>query len=818
MITHYIATAFRHFRRHRATTAINVACLTIGLVCFLAAHWFVTTSRMSDQRFPGADQIYVISQFDSSRSAGAFVEQPVSAWIAGEYLRGEFPELIVSRVSDGSETGEMLTPLVSGSSKAFAHARYADPNFLQVFEFEYLEGSARTAFANPRSVILTQSLATQLFGSAKAAVGGNLVIRNRYDATVSAVIADIAAPSHMQAGEQYQFDALVSMDMYVARKEHDPRRGLALRLWTFTDVLTYARVREGQSLDVATLNQRLTSFATRHVPADAGTKLQYVARPVSDMRMTLWLGSGDVATQLSTLLYVLGTIVLAISCINYANLATALAATRAQEVGMRRVVGAGRVQLLTQHLLESALLTLLALACAGMVVALTIAAIQPAGLGYTTRAVLTDPAFLAVIAGIWVAVTLVSGAYPAFVLANVRPIFAVRGGQLKGSNTLATIFVSVQFIAASFLLTMVLMVLRQSEVITAAALADLPSPVVILRNNVTDAQVPFDVLRAELLRQPHIESVSGSQRTPWSTGFSGTTLSASADPTSATQLAGSDLVNYDFFETLGQRLLAGRAFDRSFGEDDAAHGGVTRNIVVDSTVATLLGFNSPAAAVGKSVYGARTTNTPRAPLTIVGVVEPRSINASVPGSIYGLNTELAVIPSVRIARTEVSAALAEIDAVWTRLAPNMPLQRQFAEEVWEQSLVFSKLIAVLFGGLAVLAGLSAILGLIGMSIHTIERRRREIGVRKTLGASVAQVLSLLIKDASRPVVIGNAIALPLAFLAGQTYLAMFAAAGTTSIAPFMTSLVLTIAIGSAAIVVQAARAARLKPARVLRHE
>src|SRR5262245_38307602 len=98
MITHYLSTALRHFRRHKVTTGINVACLTIGLVCFLGAHWFVTTSRMADRQFPGADRIYVISQFDSTRTAGAFVEQPVSAWIASEYLRSEFPELIVSRV------------------------------------------------------------------------------------------------------------------------------------------------------------------------------------------------------------------------------------------------------------------------------------------------------------------------------------------------------------------------------------------------------------------------------------------------------------------------------------------------------------------------------------------------------------------------------------------------------------------------------------------------------------------------------------------------------------------------------------------------
>jgi putative ABC transport system permease protein len=824
MFNHYLATSLRHFRQHKLTTTINVVCLAIGLTCFFSAHWLVSSSRSADTYFPNADRIFVITQKASALGSGAGVERPVTGWIAASYLKTDFPELeTIARASDGNESGEDEMPVAAGDAKAFMHIRYADPEFLDVFALPFLAGDAKNALRQPHSAIVTEDTAKRLFGGKTQAMRRTVLIQNRYEVVITGVIAKIKSPSHMDSDSQYRFDLLVSMDVYEARAQDDARRQMALREWAFSDVLTYVVLPRGGSLTPAMLKARLVAFGDRHVPAQATSRIEFGATPVSGINMNQTIGTDKAGISMKGLLYVLGALVLMISCLNYANLATAQAATHIKEVGLRRVVGASRSQLMTQHLFESGLQSLAGLLVAAIVISVALTILQPSGLGFVVGRMLSSFAFWILLIAVWGVVTVSAGAYPAFVLSHALPIQAVRAGHAKsGSRFLSSLLVGSQFVGASFLLTAVLVMTKQNAALTRSAFEGMTDPVVILRNNIKDAGVDFDVLRAELSRQPHVVSVTGSAIAPWSAGVALATIAMTSDPAVRSWPVNNYVINHDFFSTLGLKLLAGRAFDHEHANDVTNPEGdttSTHNIVIDRVAAEQWGWPLAQDAVGKTIYTSSGNSAPATPLQIVGVVEPKMLtlggNAS---SLYTLSPQRAFIPSVRISKSDVPAALAEIDAVWNKLAPNVPMKRQFADEVWNSLYRYIVMLTSGFAAIAALAIANSLLGMIGVSMLTIGRRTREIGVRKTLGASVTRILAMLLQDASKPVVIGNLIAWPLAFLAMQVYLNLFAYRTALSPLPFVLTLVVTVFIAWLAVVVQATKAARTNPAMVLRHD
>jgi putative ABC transport system permease protein len=278
-------------------------------------------------------------------------------------------------------------------------------------------------------------------------------------------------------------------------------------------------------------------------------------------------------------------------------------------------------------------------------------------------------------------------------------------------------------------------------------------------------------------------------------------------------------VNDDFFTTLGLKLLAGRTFDRAQRTDERNTGTEEMNVVIDRVLAEQLGFAQPQEAVGKTFYRPGSGNSAARPLRIIGVVAARTLTpAGATSSLYVLDPQQALIPSVRIAKEDIPAALAEIDSVWAKIAPNVPMKRQFADQVWDSFYDYVRVVTSAFAALAALAFVNAGLGLLGISIHAIGRRTREIGVRKALGASVSRILTLLLKSASQPVIIGNLIACPLALLAMRLYLTLFTYRVNLSLFPFVLSLLITVVIAWVTVGGHALGAARARPSRVLRYE
>lgn len=820
MFKHCFVNALRHFLRHKTATTINLMCLIIGLTGFVGAYLTATFLDSADKYFPNSDRIFAITQTAMIPGSGVPAGTlPYAAWMTAKYLRSDFPQLPVARA-----TLPEKIPIAAGDIKLSLQATYADAEFFNIFALSFIAGDRNSALRQPHSVVLTEDAAKRLFGGAEAVLGRRLVISNSVDVEVAGVVSNIRRPSHMQSGSVNGFDMLVSMDVF----EQSAAKKRARENWTAITVSTYVMLPVSGALTPDTLQTELAAFGKRNVPADRCI-CGFTAVPIYELALTTMngvVGTDRTGISARSLLYILGGLLLFISCMNYANLATAQAAARAKEVGMRRIVGASRLRVMVQFFFEAALLSSLALLAVIAVVGIGLAMSTAPESAFVLQRVLASSQSWAGAALLLGVTTLTAGAYPALFLSRVKPIEAVRAGQARTPpRSLSRVLIGVQFASASFLLIAVLVMSVQNASMKRSALGGESDPIVVLKNNVRVAAVSMDALRTELLRQPHVKSVTAYPVVPWSLFVGLLRISKSPEDAASARLVSPNRVGQDFFQTLEMKLLAGRVFDGEHADDVSVWKEARpANVVIDRALAEQQGWFDLQQAVGKTLFlrGAVIDREvlPR-PLKVIGVVEGKSLGVMGMGAtsnVYFLQPADAVFPIVKIATSNVQAALAEIDAVWNTLAPSVAIERQFSGELLSATYATFGRVAAAFAAISVLAFISAVLGLVGMSIYVVGRRTREIGIRKTLGATGASIFALLIIDFSKPVIIANLIAWPLAFGAMRMYLRLFTDRSALSLAPFLLSAMIALLIAWIAVTAQVIRAARVRPAEVLRYE
>jgi putative ABC transport system permease protein len=339
---------------------------------------------------------------------------------------------------------------------------------------------------------------------------------------------------------------------------------------------TYVLLPKDGSVTPAQLQETLRELPARHIAKDQIISV-FGAVPLVHLKLaTLEAFLSNSHISVTTTPFLLDALILIIACLNYANLTVAIATTRAREIGMRKVLGASQPHLMRQYLVEAGLLGAAALVLVFIGTALVVPAVNRAfGLEFHVASLL-QPQLWALVLLLLVIISLVGGAYPALVLSRVRPVEALRAGTVRvGPRFVPTILVGVQFAAASFLLAVALLISAQNHVLQRLALDPGRDPVVVINNDVRQIGVPFDSLRNELLRDPHIKAVSAAVTPPWQSGGTHQTMRRSSDPRAATLVTMMNLIFYDFFPTTGIDVIAGRAFDRQhadeFNWDSSAH-------------------------------------------------------------------------------------------------------------------------------------------------------------------------------------------------------------------------------------------------------
>jgi len=871
MFGHYLAVALRNIRSAPFASAVNLLTLAIGLVCFVTAYAFVNFWGTADRQFRNVDDIHVLTVTIKNRDSAFGLDNATRVPdIAAETLKADFPAIAkIARavVIDG----RAMVSTGDRAERLFGVA--VDPEFLEIFDLPFVAGDARSALTAPRSVVLTREAATRLFGSDDP-IGKSLLVGNAIDTTVTGVIDAIPEPSHMgrSANAALPFELLASRDVFdaiSARPGGFPRPPGAS--WFNINTIVYLYLPPGGGLSATELAAQLGDFVARHVPAEMLRNQDYSFGLVPVGKLLTGTGDFlDTGLSFTAVLLLLGGLVLGVACVNYANLATARVARRVREIGVRKALGASPAQIAVQSLFESG-----ALAVAALIVALAVFALAQPLVKQLLGAELGANFFTSLevwpsLGALVVAVTLAAGTYPAFVLSRVRPVSALATAQARlGSALFSTLLVGTQFGVASFLLIAVTVISLQNTQMRATALSAIEDPLLVIENPSRLTKVAMETLRERLAAVPQVRAVTEVMTTPWE-GLLMTNVKESADPTGPQRTAVMRQVGFNFFDVFDVPLVAGRVFDRDHAEDiprpgpvgqprlqigGSASGGAgsaptpgatapgpggsspaspgaptaaepppPQNIVVDRTFVAELGLGTPEEAIDKLVYRSAPPNvtTQAPPMRIIGVVEDRSFSFfktpnNTAGAMYAMQADLGFTVA-RVAAADIDGALAGIDREWQQLAPNVAISRRFLDEIFERAYAYYVRINQLFGALAVMAFAICIAGLFGMATFVAGRRRREIGVRKTLGASTMQMVALLLGSFSKPVLVANLIAWPAGYFAARGYLNQFSQSIPLTPWPFVLSIAITLAIAWLAVVGQTLRAARTTPADVLRHE
>jgi putative ABC transport system permease protein len=816
----YLTVGLRSLARSKVYTGINVFGLAVGMASCILIMIFVRHELSYDAWLPNADRTY---QLQSERVA---TDEPAqflqtSFYPAAALLRQDFPE-----VEQAVGTFRSRPIVMRDGQPVYTDLLMADPAFFQVLELPFVRGDARTALRDPDSLVLTETEARRYFGD-RDPIGRTLtLIRQGVPANlrVTGVLRDLPDNSHVELSMVGRLTA--------AAFPTDPD---ALTAWNRIPGPVYVRLRPGARPE--TINAALPAWEQRRIPRES-TGTGEMSRAdrwalhlanVRDVHLGRFQGGsftagGDPTTILTFAIVAL--LILGVACVNFANLTTARASERAREVALRKVLGAQRHQLIAQFIGESILLATLAAIVALAAVELVLPALSSfldARLSFHylgADGVLLPVAILTLIVGA------VGGGYPAFYLSGFRPatvLKAGRTGDARGAARLRTALVIGQFAVSIGLMICTAGVYAQT-LYARSADAGYRRDGLLVVDNLSRAQVASiaEALARDVGRIEGVTAVGRGDISPGDEGWSMThvELPGRADPVGL----GSYNVDYGFFEAMGTSVRAGRAFSPANALDDAtlpdgddgsmlATRGV--NVVVSESGARQLGFTGPQAAIGRQL------RMGGVPATIVGVVEDvqyRSVREEIEPILYTLITTGHDTMLVRFENRTPSEVMEQVRAAWRRRVPDVPFEASFAEdrvaELYRADEGRGQLFA-LFAGLAIVIGC---LGLYALAAFTAERRTKEIGIRKVLGARTRDIVRLLVWQFLRPVVIANLVAWPVAWWVMRSWLNGFTDRIAVDPAWFVAAGLLALVVATATIVGQAVRVSRTNPINALRYE
>ncbi|MGC1456744.1 MAG: FtsX-like permease family protein [Steroidobacteraceae bacterium] len=822
MLWHYLNTALHNLQRHRLATLTHILGLALGLSCFVLSFTFIASMREGEPNLSTADRTYVLTQDLLIHNAAKVI--PTSPYVtlaAYDYLKADFPQLeTVARAMPAGLIGNGgRMSITSGENGGFVHDLFVDPAFLKIFPLKVLAGDPNDPFKRGTGTVITERAALRIFGT-RDVLGRRVLFSSKYPGVITAVIADVAQPSHLGDSDRaiLQFDVLSPMNVNLIGPQ-------TVGDWTSPATFIYLVLPANGSLSVAALRASLKTFGERHMPASTGHS-NFDVVPVSQVRQAMMDRQVvDTGFSIVTSLYTLDALVLIVACFNYANLATALALRRTREIALRKIVGAKRRHLVLQCLIEAGLVGVLALVIA---VAVTLALIPLLNVVFTQA--LRPTAFVharmwVFLAGLVFAVVMLAGVYPAWTLSRLQPVRALRATSSRtgAGRYVPRVLIGLQFIAASFLVVMLLVVQGQNHLMRAALVGIARNPTLVVTTPISDTTVDMQTLRARLLQSPAVESVTATGTVPWGGCCWVFIVSHSQDPAAKAIQSAANHVGNDYFRTVGLKLLAGRTFRPDSGDEvtpDDFSGKRTLNVVIDRELARQLGYGSPAAALNASLF--RQPYLPRLPMRVIGVVESATNrltdDVGSRSDLYLFTPKFSDFAIIRFHPDQAGQAVAHLEKTWKALAPGVPLERSFMDQRFEIAFATFDTVSSLATALTVCAFVIALMGLFGMAVHVTNGRLREIGVRKTLGAKSRGIFTLLLLDFSRPVVLANLVAWPFATLAARAYLNMFFTPMHLSLLVYIASLASTVIIACTVVCGQSLRAARAKPAEVLRYE
>lgn len=809
MIHNYLKIAFRNIRRHKGYFAINVLGLAIGLAICLMISLFVIDEFSYDKYNLNADRIYRVNANIKINGSG-INSRSTPAPMAGVLMK-DYPQIEqATRLARG---GNMLV-LKGAQTLVEPNCFYADPNIFSVFSLDMISGDKKTALNQPNAIVISASMARKYFNTTDA-VGKTLKVDNTTFCKVTGVIKDTPAQSHLH------FNAIRSMAT-LADSRSD--------FWLSNNFTTYVLVSPGTT--AATLNGYLKTVAKKYVEpqlmnifhssfADLekkGDSFKYISFPLTQIHLHSELTdeaepSGDIRYVYMFIL--IGIIIITIACVNFTNLSTARSAGRSKEVGIRKVLGSNRTNLIAQFLTESVITSLIALGIALTITLLCMPYFNQLSGKEMSVGFISNIWLLASLLLITVLIGILAGIYPAFFLSAFEPIQVLKGRLSTGfkGSWLRNSLVVFQFTAAIVLIVCTLVIYNQLNYIRNKNLGYKREQVLVIKNAYALGN-HAKTFKEEVLQIPGVVAATRASTLPTSNqnDWNNNAFAKDAAMSAAkSAVLGDWNVDADYIGALGMKIASGRNFSAQMPTDSNA-------IIINETAARLLGFKNP---LQQQLFDS--DNNHSTGHTIIGVV--KDFNA---GSLRYQTAPIVFRLSkygdrfaIRIQANNIQSIIKQIENKYHAMDSNMagqPFLYSFMDEDFNNIYQSEQRTAKLFISFAFFTILIACLGLFGLITYAAEQRTKEIGIRKVLGASVANVTAMLSFDFIKLVLISTLVASPIAWFAMQQWLQGFAYRINISAWTFVLAAIAALVIALSTVSFQAIKAALANPVKSLRSE
>jgi ABC-type antimicrobial peptide transport system permease subunit len=784
MFNNYLKIAFRNIKRHKGYYFINIAGLTIGIVCFILIGLWVKDELSFDRFHQKKDRIFRVLNRNHDGSADFNI-----TYALGPALKAEYPE-----VEESCRVCLWFGSHVKYQDKIYAERNIylSDPSFFKIFSFPFIRGNPETALSDKYSIVLTEQMAQKYFGD-EDPIGKVLHLAlMQGDFTVNGVIENIPMNSHLR------FDLIGRIEFLGEDR---------LSRWEEWSGPNYVLLQP--EVSPADFEAKISGLYKKNVSPDT----TYVPELQPLTRVHLYELGRPGQVKKVTMFSVIAVFILLMACINFMNLATAQSSKRALEVGMRKVMGALRRQIIRQFLGEAVLIAFFAL-----ILALIVGeAVLPYFNQFTGKSlVLLSEASFPLVLTLLLATLgtgILAGSYPSLFLSAFQPIQTLKSQHSfrnKGGGIRKALIV-VQFAISIGLIVCTLLVSSQLRYIQKRDLG-------LERDHVVGAYVypvlnlRFEAFKNFLLTQPGIKNVTSAAQLPFSVGEN-IQIDWEGNPTDEMMSVDYTCVDYDFFKTFDMQILQGRPFSKEYQTDKKTA------CVINETVARRMGIANP---IGTNIY----MNHPAwpesfRPARVIGVVRDfhaRSLHTAIRPFVFRMYKPWHQYAFIKIDGLHTQEALARIEEAYKTYSPDIPFDYLFLDEAFNQQYTSERQLGELFNGFSLLSVVIACLGLFGLASYTTEQKTKEIGIRKVLGASIPGIVALTTREFLKWILVANLLAWPIAYFVMSKWLQDFAYRIDISVWTFLLAAALALIIALLTLSWQTIRAARANPVESLKYE
>ena len=801
MLKNYLKTTLRNFRKQRTYSLISIFGFSLGITSCLLIMLYVKQELSYDRFHTNADRIYrvgVETRRPQGRSLTAATPIPVAPALKEDYPDIEHFTRIYFAGND----------LVQYEDKKFFESSFVfiDPGFFKIFSFPLIKGSALNLMEDPGSIVITSSIADKYFGD-KDPIGEIIRYRNQFNFTVAGVIEDVPTNSHFHFDFAASFLAL-NQDIV----------GFTLDQWgAYADLYTYVLLPEHLNADE--FQEKVQPFLQRHHDTPGVTRELFL-QPLTGIHLHSHVDGEIEKNNFVSNLVILITIaffILTIAIINYINLSTAHSSRRAKEVGMRKVLGAVRFQLFKQFMGESICLSFLSM-CLSLVFIKMLLPVFSSMVGKPVEFVYSENLlFLGAILMLSIFVGVISSIYPALFLSGFQPVKTLKGLKDTGKSSFVQLFfrkalVVTQFVISLLLIIGTLVINQQIRFLKNANLGFDKEQMVIIPffdNSVNDK---YETVKNELAAHPNVISAAACFNAPIgeSNGFAISVFPDGKDA-GAKFVINMNIIDFDFIDSFGLEIIAGRNFSKEFTSD------YEKAFIVNEAALKDLDYASPEDAIGKKfIIGINFMEG-----TVIGVVRDfhiTSLHEDIGPLLMLHKPEWFNSMAVKIRPDDISGTLTFLEKTWKKFVPNYPFSFSFLDERIDLMYQSEKQTSIIIRTFSMIAIVIACLGLFGLAAYTAEKRTKEIGIRKVLGATVGNLIFMLSTEFTKWVLVANVVAWPVAYFAMNKWLGNFAYRTSIGLAPFILAAVLVFLIALFTVSFQALKTALANPIESLRYE